>query len=155
MRRTRLRSAVLCAAVTLTAAGCGTGAGGAPAVPEIDGARDLRGLDPCGLVADEQTQRLELPPEGVAGSAPEGPRCTWSDQATELTVVLYVHGGGIATLAENSEPTTARVRVAGFPALETFTEDGAYCQYDVGVAADQVLLAGLAGGEPDSCTALQ
>ena len=58
-------------------------------------------------------------------------------------------------LAANSEPTTARVRLAGYPALETFTGAGEFCQYDVGVAADQVVMASLQGGTPDSCTALQ
>ena len=47
------------------------------------------------------------------------------------------------------------MRVAGYPALETFTEGGRFCQYDVGVAPDQVVLASMSGGSPDSCTALQ
>ena len=32
---------------------------------------------------------------------------------------------------------------------------GEFCQYDVGVAGDQVVMASLQGGRPDSCTALQ
>lgn len=154
MRATRPRTAacVLLVATVLAGAGCGAGA---PAGPEIDGARELHGLDPCGLVAPEQAQRLGLAPDGAGDAAPEGPRCTWRGGGAELTVTLWVDGGGLATLARNSDPTTARVRVAGFPALETFTDGGAFCQYDVGVATDQVVLAGLAGGAPDSCTALQ
>ena len=42
-----------------------------------------------------------------------------------------------------------------YAALETFTGAGEFCQYDVGVASDQVVMASLQGGRPDSCTALQ
>jgi hypothetical protein len=38
------------------------------------------------------------------------------------------------------------VRIEGDPALETFTEGGRFCQYDVGVAPDQVVLASMTGG---------
>lgn len=72
-----------------------------------------------------------------------------------LTLTLYTGGGGLATLAQNSQPTTARVRLAGYPALETFTERGEFCQYDVAVAADQVVMVSLEDVAPDSCTALQ
>jgi hypothetical protein len=72
-----------------------------------------------------------------------------------LDITVATGGGGLAVLAERSEPTTARVRLAGYPALETFTPGGAFCQYDVAVADEQVVMAALEGGTPDSCTALQ
>jgi hypothetical protein len=62
---------------------------------------------------------------------------------------------GLQTLASDSDPATARVRIAGYPALETFTRQGKYCRYDLGNAPDQVLVATMTGGTPDSCQALQ
>jgi hypothetical protein len=47
------------------------------------------------------------------------------------------------------------VRIEGFPALEDVHRGGRFCQYDVGVAPDQVVLVSMRGGSPDSCTALQ
>lgn len=146
----RFRPAALGVAVLV--AGCATQA----PVPAVEDARDARGADPCALVDEARLAELGLPGTGVASSAPEGPRCEWRagpDRA--LTLTLYTDGGGLATLAENSEPTTTRVRVAGYPALETFTGRGDFCQYDVGIAPQQVVLAALEGGRPDSCTALQ
>ncbi|MCA1675918.1 MAG: hypothetical protein LC799_28350, partial [Actinobacteria bacterium] len=72
-----------------------------------------------------------------------------------LTIALFLAPKALDTLAQNSDPTTARVRLAGYPALETFTEQGQYCQYDVGPAPDQVVIGAMSGGMPDSCTALQ
>ncbi|MGH3568015.1 MAG: hypothetical protein ACRDRH_18685 [Pseudonocardia sp.] len=83
-------------------------------------------------------------------------RCTWGiGRAPTLTLTLYTNGGGLATLAQNSQPTTTRVRLVGYPTLETFTERGEFCQYDVGVAADQAVMMSLVDTAPDSCTALQ
>ena len=50
---------------------------------------------------------------------------------------------------------TRRVRVAGYPALETFTGRGEFCQYDVGVSDGQVVMASLEAPAPDSCVTLQ
>ncbi len=72
-----------------------------------------------------------------------------------LGLTLYTDGGGIATLARNSEPTTRRVRVSGYPALETFTGRGEFCQYDVGIAEAQVVILAMETPAPDSCTTLQ
>ena len=124
------------------------------AVPEVRDARDARAADPCTVPTEDQLTALGVSGQGTSVTAPEGPRCEWHGRP-ELGITLYTSGGGIATLARNSEPTTSRVRLAGYPALETFTGKGEFCQYDVGVAANQVLSASLDGGSPDSCTALQ
>jgi Protein of unknown function (DUF3558) len=122
--------------------------------PAVRDARDARSADPCTLPTGAQLTALGVTGAGTHVTAPEGPRCEWHGRP-ELGITLYTNGGGIATLARNSEPTTSRVRLAGYPALETFTGTGEFCQYDVGVAANQVLSASLDGGHPDSCTALQ
>lgn len=147
------RNAVLAAVLAVAAAGC---AAPDPApVHTVEDARDVRGVDPCALLTGEQASALGLGP-GVAAPAVEGPRCEWSGAgALSLGITLFVGGGGLAVLAANSEPTTTRVRLAGYPALETFTAGGEFCQYDVGIAADQVVMASLESGTPDSCSALQ
>lgn len=156
MTRSALLRPAVAACGLLLAAGCGGGEPAAPPLPAIEDAKDVRGLDPCALLPAEQAAQLDLPAAGVATSAPEGPRCEWrGEQGVSLGLTLYAAAGGLATLAENSQPTTTRVRLAGYPALETFTGEGAFCQYDVGVASDQVVLADLTGADPDSCTALQ
>jgi hypothetical protein len=159
MRRARRFTAIGVASLaTVLAAGCG-GSGEAPdEVPPIQNARDVRAVDPCSLPTPEQLATLGVTGPGAAFTTPEGRRCEWrttTDTRSHLGITLYTEGGGLATLAENSEPTTARVRLAGYPALETFTGTGEFCQYDVGVAPTQVLMASLEGGTPDSCTALQ
>jgi hypothetical protein len=133
--------------------GCATST--VPPVPAVDDARAVSGAEPCALLTREQASALGLGP-GASMAAPEGPRCEWRGASgLTLGVTLYADGDGLATLAENSEPTTTRVRLDGYPALETFTAGGEFCQYDVGVAADQVVMASLEAGTPDSCTALQ
>lgn len=158
---TRVARGVLLTGV-LVATGCGSGAPQPPPMPAIDDVRDVRGVDPCSLLSADRAAELDLPADGEASAAVEGPSCTWrGDGDTALQITLYLGGGGLATLAANSEPTTSRVRVAGYPALETFTEGGGFCQYDVGIAPDQVVLAGLTDGTgdtgdtADSCAALQ
>jgi Protein of unknown function (DUF3558) len=126
----------------------------ADGVPAVRAARDARSADPCALPTAAQLTALGITGAGTPVTAPEGPRCEWHGRP-ELGITLYTDGGGIATLARNSDPTTSRVRLAGYPALETFTGTGEFCQYDVGVAATQVVSASLDGGTPDSCTALQ
>jgi hypothetical protein len=124
------------------------------AAPAVSDARDARAADPCTLPTAAQLTTLGIAAPGTPVAAPEGPGCAWRGRS-ELGITLYTNGGGIATLARNSEPTTSRVRLAGYPALETFTGTGEFCQYDVAVSATQVLSASLQGGSPDSCTALQ
>jgi hypothetical protein len=127
-------------------------------VPPVENARDARAADPCRIPTEDQLATLGLTGPGTPTAAAEGPRCEWRgapQQGAELGITLYTDGGGLATLARNSEAATARVRLAGYPALETFTGVGEFCQYDVGVAPDQVVMASLEGGSPDSCSALQ
>lgn len=155
-RRQPLGPALL-VGLLLATVGCAGGAEPIPTLPTpvIDDAKDLRDLDPCTLLSAEQTEQLGLA-VGVADSAPEGPGCSWRDDGdTSLTISFFLGAGGLSTLAANSEATTTRVRLADYPALETFTGGGEFCQYDVGVAPDQVVLAAMTGGAPDSCTALQ
>jgi hypothetical protein len=153
------RFAAVAAALLVTALGaCGRADAAPEAVPPIGNARDARSADPCTLAGAEQLATLGISARGTSTTAPDGRRCEWrvtSETSSELGITLFVGGGGLGTLAANSEPTTSRVRLAGYPALETFTGTGEFCQYDVGVAPDQVLMASLAGGTPDSCTALQ
>lgn len=154
VRWSRFGPAVL-VSVTVVVTGC-SASPEVPSVPEIENARDARDVDPCGVPRSAQLVELGVTESVAAGDAPEGPQCAWSDgRGTTFTLTLFTGGDGLTTLAENSEPTTARVRFAGYPALETFTGAGEFCQYDVGVAAEQAVLASLEGGVPDSCTALQ
>lgn len=156
--RSLLAPALLSGGLLLTT-GCGGGANGAPPVPPvpaIDNAKDARGQDPCALLSAEQLAAFGLPAPGQGARVQEGARCEWRGvEPVSLTVTLYTDGGGLATLARNSEATTARVRIEGYPALETFTGTGKFCQYDMGVAPNQVVMASMDNGVPDSCTALQ
>jgi Protein of unknown function (DUF3558) len=160
--RTTVGQATVLLAAAVLVAGCAHAAvpqGAQPdpsseVVPAVRDARDARAADPCTVPTEAQLEALGVDSPGTPVTAPEGPRCEWHGRP-ELGITLYTSGGGIATLARNSEPTTSRVRLAGYPALETFTGTGEFCQYDVGVAATQVLSASLDGGSPDSCTALQ
>lgn len=150
----RWRWAVALLVLAAAAGGCGGGGPTTP-LPAIENPKDIADSAPCELLPDDALETLGVDGEGSPSRAEEGPRCTWGEPGEQLTVTLFVDGGGLAALAENSEPTTSRVRIEGYPALETFTEGGAFCQYDVGVAPRQVLMAALEGGSPDSCTALQ
>lgn len=163
MSHVRRPVAALGCAVVLTVAACGGSDGSdgpattVPPVPVIDDARDVRGADPCAVLTPEQLEQAGFGAPGVPGRTPESlPLCEWqAANGAVLTITLFVAPKALDTLAQNSDPTTARVRLAGYPALETFTEEGRYCQYDVGPAPDQVLIGAMSGGEPDSCTALQ
>jgi hypothetical protein len=135
--------------------GCAAGGSAPVVVPPIDDQRSARGTDPCQVLTVEQVRGIGIGGPGVADRAAEGARCAWRGDAGVLTLTLYVDGGGLETLARNSEPTTSRVRVAGYPALETFTGQGEFCQYDVGVAPAQVLMAALDAPRPDACGVLQ
>ena len=157
MRRARPAVGVATVLLAAAVAGCGQEVATPTPVPPIGNARDARAADPCALPTGAQLATLGITAAGAAVTAAEGRRCEWhaDRDGPDLGITLFVDGGGLATLAANSEPTTSRVRLAGYPALETFTGAGEFCQYDVGVAADQVVMASLEGGAPDSCTALQ
>jgi hypothetical protein len=107
------------------------------------------------LLTAEQLEAVGLGGAGMPVATEEGPRCRWRGPGGDLEVTIWAGDGGLATLARHSEPTTTRVRLAGYPALETFTGAGEFCQYDVGVADGQVVMAALAAPAPDSCAVLQ
>lgn len=152
----RLRQTVVLIIGLLTVlSGCGGSAPEPPTVPPIADARDVRDADPCALLTPDQLAPVGLGGAGTATTADEGPRCRWQGRAGELDVTIYTAGDGLATLAANSEPTTTRVRLAGYPALETFTGRGEFCQYDIGVADRQVLSAAFDAPAPGSCDLLQ
>ena len=75
------------------------------AAPAVRDARDARAADPCALPTSAQLATLGITGSGARVTAPEGPRCEWRGRP-ELGITLYTSGGGIATLARNSEPTT-------------------------------------------------
>jgi Protein of unknown function (DUF3558) len=152
----RLRqTVVLIIGLSVFMVGCGGPAPEPPVVPAIGDARNASGADPCALMSAAQLSALGLGVTGAPSTAEEGPQCRWRGDGGDLDVTIYTGGGGLATLAANSEPTTTRVRLAGYPALETFTGKGEFCQYDVGVADRQVLSAALDAPAPGSCDVLQ
>lgn len=125
-----------------------------PPVPAIDNPKDLRDAKVCRLLTPKQRGRFGLT-SGEPGRNDLGRQCAWRGPGSvEVALTLFTDGGGLGALAGDT-PGAARVRLEGYPALETFTEQGVYCRYDVGLAKDQALVAAMTGGEPDSCTALQ
>ena len=151
LRRTAVTALLLPAVLV----GCGTAPQEIPPVPAVGDARDVEGTDPCALLTANQLTAAGLGGIAAPSTAPEGPHCRWSSGGGDLDVTFYAGGEGLATLAANSEPTTARVRLGGYPALETFTGAGEFCQYDVGVSDRQVVMAALDAPSPDACVVLQ
>lgn len=147
-----MRGLVRCAAPLVLLVAC-SAAPAVPAVPPVAEAREVRGVDPCALAGPETLAAAGVDPPGVPSAGPDGAGCTWRGPGTRLDITPFA--GELGALARGSDATTTRVRLAGRPALETFTGAGEFCQYDVAVADDQALLLALDGGRPDSCTALQ
>lgn len=147
---------LVCAAVTLT--GCAEQQkpprGQQPEVPEITNSLDAAARPPCALLTAAQQAELGLG-TGNPGKAELGQQCVWRTDRVTLALTRYVDGGGLAAIAREADPAAARVRVMGYPALETFTEGGQYCRYDVGVSERQVVVATMTGGQPSSCAVLQ
>jgi uncharacterized protein DUF3558 len=145
--------AALCCATTL--AGCSADGPGPPTVPAIQTQKGLVGLDPCALLDQGDRMTLGLG-TGVPGQDELGANCRWAaSREVEVRLTSYTGGGGLTDLTAEVDPAASRVRLSGYPALETFTVGGRFCRYDVGVADEQAIVATMAGGEPDSCTALQ
>lgn len=144
------------AAIVLVAAGCaGTPPPRTPPVPPVESPKGLVGLDPCVLLDPTALDSLGLT-EGVPGQDEFGANCSWTGQhAASAQLTAFTSGEGLTELARDRDATTTRVRLLGYPALETFTARGEFCRYDVGVAEDQAIVATMREGEPDSCTALQ
>jgi len=126
-----------------------------PTVPPVESPKGLVGIDPCALL--DATDRTGLGfDSGVPGQDELGANCKWTGlHAESAQLTAFTSGDGLQELAQDRDSTTSRVRLLGYPALETFTARGEFCRYDVGVAADQAIVATMRAGEPDSCTALQ
>jgi hypothetical protein len=144
------------AAVLLVAAGCGgEPPAETPPVPAVESPKGLVGIDPCALLDGDALSQLRLD-AGVPGQDELGANCRWTGvNAASAQVTAFTSGKGLSDLTKNRDSTTSRVRLQGYPALETFTARGEFCRYDVGVAQDQAIVATMHDGEPDSCTALQ
>lgn len=126
-----------------------------PPVPSVESPKGLVGIDPCALIDDTARSSLGFD-TGVPGQDEFGANCRWTGTGAESAqLTAFTSGDGLAELAEDRDSTTSRVRLLGYPALETFTARGEFCRYDVGVAQDQAIVATMRAGEPDSCTALQ
>jgi uncharacterized protein DUF3558 len=145
------------AAVVLVAAGCGAGDTPVetPPVPPVESPKGLVGIDPCALLDDTALDTLELD-AGVPGQDELGANCSWTGlNSTTAQLTAFTSGKGLSDLTKGRDSTTSRVRLLGYPALETFTARGEFCRYDVGVAQNQAIVATMRAGQPDSCTALQ
>jgi hypothetical protein len=145
------------AVAVLAAAGCGSGESPVetPTVPAVESPKGLVGIDPCTLLDDTSLATFGLE-TGVPGQDELGANCRWTGQnSQEAQLTAFTSGRGLTDLTKGRDSTTSRVRLLGYPALETFTARGEFCRYDVGVAADQAIVATMNDGEPDSCTALQ
>jgi len=146
-------AAALCCAATLT--GCGADEPAPPEVPVIESPKGLLGIDPCTLLTVDNRATLGLG-EGIPGQDELGANCRWATQDTlKVQLTSYTGGEGLIDLTEQVDPAASRVRLSGYPALETFTPGGRFCRYDVGISEEQAIVATMDGGEPDSCTALQ
>lgn len=144
----------LCGVALLVSAGCSAQAPRSTSVPAIESPKRLVGLDPCVLL-DGDTRATYGLGEGVPGQDEFGASCRWSGRAPlKVQLTAYTSGAGLSDLDTKGD-SAARVRLSGYPALETFTGGGSFCRYDVGVAEVQAIVATMDGGEPDSCTALQ
>jgi hypothetical protein len=144
------------AATVLVVAGCaGEDPPATPPVPPVESPKGLVGIDPCALL--DGTALTDLGFEaGVPGQDELGANCRWSGaDAASAQLTAFTSGEGLTDLTKERDSTTNRVRLLGYPALETFTAKGEFCRYDVGVAQDQAIVATMRAGEPDSCTALQ
>lgn len=146
-------AAALCCVATMT--GCSADEPAPPAVPAIKTPKGLVGIDPCTLLDADDRATLGLG-DGVPGQDELGANCRWgAPEDLELRMTSYTGGSGLTDLTTQVDPAASRVRLSGYPALETFTAGGEFCRYDVGVADEQAIVATMDGGEPDSCTALQ
>ncbi|HEY7593044.1 MAG TPA: DUF3558 family protein [Actinophytocola sp.] len=151
----RLLPAAVAIASLALLAGCSSDEPEAPKVPPIESPKGLVGLDPCTLVDGSARSTLGLGP-GVPGTDELGANCRWSGQSPRtVQLTSYTSGDGLSDLTKKVDPAASRVRLSGYPALETFTTGGRFCRYDIGVAEREAIVATMDGGEPDSCTALQ
>lgn len=151
-----VRLLVTGAALLAAAAGCGAPTPPPePPAPPVESPKRLVGLDPCELLDTAELTTLGLD-VGEPGMDELGANCRWTGRdAQSAQLTAFTSGKGLSDLTKGRDSTTSRVRLLGYPALETFTARGEFCRYDVGVAQDQAIVATMHAGRPDSCTALQ
>lgn len=153
-----VRQVGACAVLAVVVAGCGgsTQAENAiPTVPSISNAKSVSGVDPCDLLTDEQLATVGLRAQGKPKDSEDGPTCVWkASPDRKITLTMFNGKHGLTTLLHRSGPDTTRVRIEGYPALETFTDEGRYCRYEVGYAEGEAFIVTMTGGKPDSCVAL-
>ncbi|MGB3441183.1 MAG: DUF3558 family protein [Actinophytocola sp.] len=152
----RLMAMAATVATLLVTASCATEAPPpTPTVPPVESPKGLVGIDPCALL--DPAARTDLGfDSGVPGQDELGANCSWTGaHAESAQITAFTSGDGLQELTRDRDSTAGRVRLLGYPALETFTARGEFCRYDVGVAADQAIVATMRAGKPDSCTALQ
>lgn len=144
------------AATVLATVGCGADEPTPePTVPAVESPKGLVGIDPCALLDEATLDTLGLG-AGTPGQDELGANCRWTGESSaSAQLTAFTSGDGLADLTNGRDSTTSRVRLLGYPALETFTARGEFCRYDVGVAQNQAIVATMNDGEPDSCTALQ
>jgi hypothetical protein len=144
------------AAAVLVVTGCGADdLPPEPTVPPVESPKGLVGIDPCALLDEASLDTLGFD-AGTPGQDELGANCSWPGQnSASAQLTAFTSGKGLSDLTKGRDSTTSRVRLLGYPALETFTARGEFCRYDVGVAQDQAIVATMRAGEPDSCTALQ
>jgi hypothetical protein len=144
------------AAAVLAVAACGADEPPpAPPVPPVESPKGLVGIDPCALLDGAALTSFGLD-AGVPGQDELGANCRWTGpNSQEAQLTAFTSGKGLSDLTKGRDSTSSRVRVLGYPALETFTARGEFCRYDVAVAQNQAIVATMRAGEPDSCTALQ
>jgi hypothetical protein len=144
------------AATVLVVAGCGADdPPPEPPVPAVESPKGLVGIDPCALLDEASLDTLGLR-AGKPGQDELGANCSWTGpNSASAQLTAFTSGKGLSDLTKGRDSTTSRVRLLGYPALETFTARGEFCRYDVGVAQDQAIVATMHDGDPDSCTALQ
>ncbi|HWM02614.1 MAG TPA: DUF3558 family protein [Actinophytocola sp.] len=151
----RLLPAVVATCCVALLAGCSADDPAPPEVPPIESPKGLVGIDPCALLEGTALATLGLEP-GIPGQDALGANCRWDgEEAQKVQLTAYTSGGGLSDLTEEGDPAASRVRLEGYPALETFTAGGDFCRYDIGVSQKEAIVATMDGGEPDSCTALQ
>lgn len=157
LRRT-LGAGAACALAGLLATGCTTSRSSNPpvptAVPSIQQPKALPVTRPCSVLTQRQLKKLDLPSGGRERSSSNGPECEWVTRRGHWLTVTMFADGGLLPLLHRSGPSTTRVRIGGYPALETFTNRGAYCRYEVGYASGRAFIVAMRGGRPNSCTAL-
>ncbi len=92
-----------------------------PRCPRSSRRRAWSALDPCALLDGDARGTLGLEP-GVPGKDELGANCRWDGQSPQsVQLTAYTSGEGLSDLTKKGDPAASRVRLSGYPALETFT----------------------------------